>query len=159
MISPHPAQRPHRRLVLLGLPVLLSAAGCAAAAQVRPLTVYKTRDCTCCLGWVAHMERAGFKPTVVPLEDLTPIRKRLGIPFELSSCHTGVVGGYVVEGHVPSGDVVRLLQEKPKALGLLAPGMPFGAPGMEGPNGEREAFRTLLLLDRSGRTRVFGEHR
>ena len=153
-----PTRGASRRSLVLALPALL-AAGCAQAAEAKALTVYKTRDCTCCQGWVAHMRRAGFKPAVIELDDLTPVRRRLGIPFELSSCHTGLLGGYFTEGHVPPADVLRLLREKPKALGLLVPGMPFGAPGMDGPNGEREAFQTLLLLDVGGRTRVFAEHR
>lgn len=133
------------------------AAGCARA-ESQPLTVYKTPWCGCCKGWVAHVTRAGFRPTVVELEDLAPIRAKHGIPFELSSCHTGLIAGYVVEGHVPPADVARLLRERPKALGLTVPGMPLGSPGMEQPGGARERFETLLLLDRSGRTRPFAVH-
>ena len=95
---------------------------------------------------------------MVELEDLAPIRDKHGIPFDLSSCHTGVIGGYVVEGHVPPADVARLLRERPRALGLTVPGMPLGSPGMEQPGGAKERFETRLLLDRSGRTRLFGTH-
>ncbi|WP_369796603.1 DUF411 domain-containing protein [Phenylobacterium sp. CCH12-B4] len=107
---------------------------------------------------MTHLTRAGFRPQVVEVEDLAPVRERYGVPFRLSSCHTGVVGGYVVEGHVPPADVRRLLMEKPKALGLVVPGMPIGSPGMETPQGDKEPYDTLLLLDRSGRTRVFARH-
>lgn len=148
----------NRRALFSGAVALLAAAGGCARAEVRDLTVYKTPWCGCCRGWVTHMTRAGFRPKVVELEDLAPIRAKYGVRFELSSCHTGVIGGYVVEGHVPPADVVRLLRERPAGLGLLVPGMPIGSPGMEQPGGEREPFQTLLLLDRTGRTRPFASH-
>lgn len=149
---------PNRRRLLLAASALLLAAGCAQAAPTRDLVVYKTPYCGCCKGWITHMSRAGFKPTVHEVEDLTPIREKHGIPFNLSSCHTGLIGGYVVEGHVPPADVARLLKERPKGLGLTVPGMPIGSPGMESPSGETEAYATLLLLDRAGKTRVFAKH-
>ncbi len=149
---------PNRRRLLLAATALLLAAGCAQAAPTRDLVVYKTPYCGCCKGWIAHMSRAGFKPTVHEVEDLTPIREKHGIPFTLSSCHTGLIGGYVVEGHVPPADVARLLKERPKGLGLTVPGMPIGSPGMESPRGDVEPYATLLLLDRSGKTRVFAKH-
>lgn len=147
-----------RRSLVIGAPVLLLSVGPARAGTSRDLTVYKTPYCGCCKGWVTHMTRAGFKPKIVELEDLAPIRARHGVPFRLSSCHTALVGGYVVEGHVPPADVLKLLKEKPRALGLVVPGMPLGSPGMESPRGEREAYETLLLLDAKGRTRLFVQH-
>jgi len=156
MSSSNPA--PNRRRLLLAASALLLAAGCAQAAPTRDLVVYKTPWCGCCKGWITHMAKAGFKPTVHEVEDLAPIRDKHGLPFELSSCHTGLIGGYVVEGHVPPADVVRLLNERPKALGLTVPGMPIGSPGMESPSGQTEAYATLLLLDRSGKTRIFARH-
>lgn len=147
-----------RRTLGAGALGLLVLAGNARAATPRELTVYKTPYCGCCKGWVTHMTRAGFRPKVIELEDLAPIRARHGVPFRLSSCHTALVGGYVVEGHVPAADVLKLLKEKPKALGLVVPGMPLGSPGMETPRGDREAYETLLLLDAKGRTRPFARH-
>ena len=144
-----------RRTLLAG--ALAFGPSAAMAAPARPLTVYKTPWCGCCKGWVTHMARAGFKPTVVELEDLAPIRAKHGVPFELSSCHTGVAGGYVIEGHVPPADVIRLLREKPKALGIVVPGMPLGSTGMEVPDAKPEKFETLLLL-KGGETRVFARH-
>ena len=141
-----------RRALLTAGAALLPAAALAAAP--RKLTVYKTPWCGCCKGWVTHMTRAGFQVSVVELEDLAPVRAKHGVPFALSSCHTGVAAGYVLEGHVPPADVLRLLRERPKALGLTVPGMPLGSPGMETPTGEKEAYATLLLL-KGGRTRVF----
>jgi hypothetical protein len=156
-MSPVPPDRIDRRALILTLSALAASAGCAQAAS-REITVYKTPYCGCCKGWVTHLVRAGFKPKVIEVQDLNPIRDKLGVPFPLSSCHTGVIGGYVVEGHVPPQDVVRLLAERPKALGIVVPGMPIGSPGMETPKGDKEPFDTLLLLDRSGRTRVFARH-
>jgi hypothetical protein len=148
---------PRRSLLAAGASALLMS-GCAREVSPGTLVVYKTPYCGCCKGWVAHMTRAGFTPTINELEDLAPVRARYGVPFKLSSCHTGVIGGYVIEGHVPPEDVTRLLREKPKALGLTVPGMPIGSPGMEVPNRPAERFQTLLLLDRSGRTQVFATH-
>ena len=103
------------------------------------------------------MRRAGYAPKVVVVEDISPIGARLGVPFELSSCHLTTIGGYVVVGHVPPTDVARLLKERPKALGITVPGMPAGSPGMEMPDGRREKYETLLLLP-GGRTRSFARH-
>ncbi len=149
--------KPNRRRVLLSAAALAVTAGCARAAA-REVTVYKTPWCGCCGGWIAHMRRAGYGVQTVEVQDLTPVRGKYGVPFVLSSCHTAVAGGYVVEGHVPPADVDRLLRERPRAIGLAVPGMPLGSPGMESPDGARERFETLLLLDREGRTRSFATH-
>lgn len=146
-----------RRTLLCSAPAALLAAGCSGKAEARELTVYKTPWCGCCSGWVTHMRRSGFTPEVVEVEDLAPIRQRHGISFEQSSCHTGVAGGYALEGHIPPEDVVRLLRERPKAKALIVPGMPIGSPGMESPSGEREPYEVLLLLP-NGSTRVFARH-
>lgn len=91
----------------------------------------------------------------IDVEDTSPVRRRFGVPERLGSCHTAVVGGYVVEGHVHAREIKRLLQEKPNALGLVVPGMPGGSPGME--QGKRESY-TTYLLDERGRTSVFARH-
>jgi hypothetical protein len=105
------------------------------------------------------MEKAGFKATVMEMDDLYPIQARYGITPQLASCHTGVIDGFVFEGHVPPTDVARFLKERPKGLGLTVPGMPLGSPGMEMPGGQRDPFDTLLVLDRTGKTAVFARHR
>lgn len=148
-----------RRSFVIGAAAAVAIApGCAQPAQAREATVYKTPYCGCCSGWVTHLRRAGFTAKVIEVDDLTPIRARQGVPAQLSSCHTALIGGYVVEGHVPIEDVERLLRQKPKAVGLVVPGMPIGSPGMEVPQGKAEPYKTLLLLDRSGRTREFARH-
>jgi hypothetical protein len=129
----------------------------AAAATARPLKVYKTADCTCCEGWVAAMARAGFAPESVASDNIAAVWRRHGVPDSLSSCHLGLVGSYVLVGHVPPADALRLLKERPKAIGLTVPGMPWGSPGMEAPDRSRQRFDTLVLLP-GGRTRVFARN-
>lgn len=145
-----------RRTVLAGFVGLVSAS-CAEAAPTRDLVVYKTASCPCCGGWVTAMARAGFRPKVVNVEDISPLWRARGVPDELSSCHVATIGAYFTVGHVPPADVERLLKEAPDAIGLSVPGMPFGSPGMEGPGGMKEPFQTLLLL-KGGRSRVYARH-
>ncbi len=119
------------------------------------LKVWKTPTCGCCGKWVKHMEAAGFRVEVTDLESVDPIRKANGVPLSLASCHTGTVGGYVIEGHVPASDVRRLLKEKPGILGLTAPGMPAGSPGMDVPGSPPY---DVLSLGKDGKTAVYATH-
>lgn len=144
-------------LSLLGAAAAMAATGAQAARPLPEVQVYKTETCGCCGAWVEHLQAAGFKVKVTVVEDTTEPRRRLGLPDTYGSCHTGVVGGYVVEGHVPAADIKRLLAEKPAALGLAVPGMPVGSPGMESASGRRHAF-DVLLVDRQGRAKVFSHH-
>ncbi len=103
----------------------------ATVAHATEITVYKSPTCGCCSEWVKHMEANGYSVISNNVEDLDAIKMILGVPEPFQSCHTAMVDGYIVEGHVPAADVTRMLAEKPKATGLAAPGMPAGAPGME----------------------------
>ncbi len=139
-----------------------AAAGVGAQAPTQPLalTVYKDPNCGCCEQWVTHMAAAGFRPAVHDVSDLAAVKARLGVPAALHSCHTAVVGGVVVEGHVPAADVRRFLRERPRvgraaARGLAVPGMPAGSPGMEGPPPERYA---VLAFAAGGATTRFASH-
>jgi hypothetical protein len=125
------------------------------AASAAEITVYKSPYCGCCGAWVDHIKAAGHAVKTVEMEDLTGIKKMTGVPEPLQSCHTAVVGGYVIEGHVPAADVARLLREKPKARGLAVPGMPVGSPGMEGPNPD---VYDVLLFQADGTAAVYGRH-
>lgn len=147
------------RRLLLGAAVFIGSGGTAYAQsrELRDLVVYKTPTCPCCDGWIAHMRQAGFIATVNVLPDLRPIRVARGFPDVLASCHTALIGGYLIEGHVPAADVIRLLSERPTAVGLAVPGMPLGSPGMETPQGHKDPYDTLLVL-RSGASRVFARH-
>lgn len=136
---------------------MLTACFGAAAAPTPQLTVYKTPWCGCCSGWVDHMRASGFAAIrIVEQEDLAPVRRRFGIPDRYASCHTGVVSGYALEGHVPASDVRKLLAQRPNAAGLAVPGMPLGSPGMEAGD-RKEPFETMLVL-KDGTSRVFTRH-
>ena len=146
-----------RFLLILGV----SASAAAACAQTpRPssdLAVYKSPTCGCCGAWVEHMTAAGFQARITEVTDPGSVRSARGVPAAVASCHTAVIGGYVLEGHVPAEDVRKLLAERPDALGLAVPAMPLGSPGMETPDGQREPYETLLIL-KGGGTRVFARH-
>lgn len=126
-------------------------------SQLPVMVVHKTPWCGCCGAWVEHMQHAGFEVEVHDMQDLGPVKERLGVPYAKGSCHTTEIGGYLVEGHVPAEDIKRLLREKPDAVGLVLPGMPMGSPGMLGPNGQREPF-TVELVRRDGTTEPFSTH-
>ncbi|MEO6447164.1 MAG: DUF411 domain-containing protein [Gemmatimonadaceae bacterium] len=123
------------------------------------IQVFKSPSCGCCKAWVTHMRDAGFDAQVVDMSDaeLQTKKASLGVGAKLQSCHTAVVNGYVVEGHVPAADVKRLIAEKPAIVGLAAPGMPRGSPGMEMPGGAKDAY-DVVAFEQSGATRVFAKH-
>jgi hypothetical protein len=141
----------------LGAAALLAP---AVLAQTRPqLEVWKDPNCGCRKDWVAHMQANGFAVKVHDSGN-SAARKRLGMPDKLGSCHTALVGGYTLEGHVPAREVLRLLKERPAAVGLAVPGMPVGSPGMDGAiYGERKDPYDVLLVSRSGGTRVYQSYR
>lgn len=117
----------------LAVALLLAGAGIARADELPLVKVWKTPTCGCCGKWIRHLEAAGFRVEVTDLDNVDPIKTANGVPPSLASCHTALVGGYVIEGHVPASDVRRLLKEKPDILGLVVPGMPAGSPGMDVP--------------------------
>lgn len=120
------------------------------------MDVYKTPTCGCCTKWVDHMSAAGFQVTVrdVTQAELDSLKATHGVPPAMHSCHTGLVDGYVIEGHVPAREVLRFLKERPAVAGLAVPGMPLGSPGME-VQGVTPRPYTVLTFDREGQTRVF----
>jgi hypothetical protein len=148
-------------LIALGLGATALAAGWLSVSSTpsRAMTVFKSPSCTCCEAWIEHVRRAGFVTTTVVLdEDALAAKKRaLGVSDAMSSCHTGTIGGYAVEGHVPAEDVARLLKERPDALGLAVPGMPLGSPGMEAPGQSAERYN-VMLLNRNAAPSVFAVH-
>lgn len=127
-----------------------------ALAKPVDMTVYRSPSCGCCGKWLDHVRQQGFQVTDVLSEDMNAVKKRLGVPANLASCHTAVVGGYVVEGHVPAGDIKKLLTEKPPLAGIAAPGMPQGSPGME-MGGRQDAF-AVKSFDKDGKTATFNEY-
>ena len=144
-----------RRDFLMLLP--LAAAAPAVLAQEKTLVeVWRSPTCGCCGEWVKHLQKNGFATKVHMVEDTAPMRRQLGIPEKLGSCHTAKVGGYAIEGHVPAADIRRLLAERPAAAGIAVPGMPAGSPGME--QGSRRQPYATILFTRDGRRTVFARH-
>lgn len=145
-----------RRKFLITLLALSSAPlGAFATTSDRSVTVWKDPNCGCCADWVKHLEKNGFAVTVVETGNQA-VRTQLGILPKFGSCHTAVIQGYVIEGHVPATDIQRLLKEKPRALGLAVPKMPIGSPGMDGPEykGRRDPY-DVLLIQKDGSSAVF----
>ena len=154
-----PEPRTTRRALLLGM-VALGLASNAVAAKPQRLTlqVWKDPNCGCCKDWISHLEKNGFAATVTD-QGNNAVRAQLGMPQKFASCHTAVIEGYVIEGHVPAADIQRLLKDKPQALGLAVPGMPIGSPGMDGPDygGRRDAYQ-VLLIQKDGSSKVFNAY-
>lgn len=157
-IAPSPAGARSRRLRIIAAVLVAALLGAGwwlatpAPAQASEITVYKSPTCQCCSLWLRHMRRAGFEVTEKNVSDIAAIKAEQGVPGELASCHTTLVGGYVVEGHVPADLVVRLLDERPPVAGLAVPGMPAGSPGMEGSG--RQPY-DVLTFTRDGETAVY----
>lgn len=117
-------------------PTTSLAAADLSAEELPTIVVYKTPACGCCNGWIDHLREAGFEVDARDVRDLMSVKIDAGVPTPLSSCHTALVDGYVVEGHVPADVVKKLVAERPEVAGISVPGMPIGSPGMEGPNPE-----------------------
>ena len=141
---------------VVGLSAGLRAQAKPVASGTKPhLTVYKDPNCGCCGNWIEYMRAKGYRSTVLHVA-LPPIKKQYFLTGNLESCHTTLVDGYVVEGHVPEGDIVRLLKERPKDIvGLTVPGMPASAPGMDGMPFQPS---TVLTFDKAGKTTVWARH-
>ncbi|MCU7933424.1 MAG: DUF411 domain-containing protein [Candidatus Thiodiazotropha sp. (ex Dulcina madagascariensis)] len=125
------------------------------ASEAADIVVYKSPTCGCCKAWVTHLRDNGFSVEVHDKNNMQPIKQAMGVPDRLQSCHTAQIEGYVIEGHVPADDIIRLLKEKPAVTGITAPGMPMGSPGMEGP---RKDDYDVLTFKKNGKTRVFARH-
>lgn len=164
-----------RRSVLAGIPAMgaLVLFGCGAAEdragageastesssratiEATAMTVYRDPNCGCCKSWAEIARRAGYEPTIVDRQDMPAIKVKLGVPADLASCHTTLIAGYVVEGHVPMADVKRLISARPRGVrGIAVPGMPIGSPGMEAPDGTTDAF-AVMAFDGTGHSMPF----
>ena len=146
-----------RRRLLLGVVSFTAVSPLASVAQdgAAAIHVLKDRNCGCCDAWVRVLRDRGFNVTTEASFGTLLIRHKLehGVPQEMHSCHTGEIDGYMIEGHVPPADIRRLLAERPDAIGLAVPGMPYGSPGM-GPEDERESY-DVFLVHHDGRAEVF----
>lgn len=118
------------------------------------VVVYKSASCGCCNGWVEHLRQAGFRVDARNMTDLRGVNRDAGVPDELLSCHMALVDGYVVEGHVPADQIKRMLADRPDIIGISAPGMPVGSPGMEGPGARPYQ---VIAFDHQGGKSVYAE--
>ncbi|MGI9329379.1 MAG: DUF411 domain-containing protein [Gammaproteobacteria bacterium] len=137
------------------LSLLLSISGLAAAEELPGVKVYKSPTCSCCSRWADQLSASGFEVETINVDNVVPIKQQYGVPRQLGSCHTAIVDGYVIEGHVPIADILRLLRERPDTKGIGVPGMPIGSPGMEGP--DPQAFK-VYAFDAQGTTEEFASH-
>ncbi len=154
------ADSARRALLMAALPalsVIMLSHRPQAAEALPKMTVTRDPAWGCCGGWVAHVKAAGFSVDEIQSDDVAPLKTKLGVPLELSSCHTAEIGGYAIEGHVPADAIKRLLAEKPSAKGLAVSGMPTGSPGMEVPGTPPDIY-DVVLFSADGQ-RVFARYR
>ena len=145
-----------RRNTLAAIASLILLAISSPSQSSGPLvTVFKTSTCACCGKWVEHLRANGFAVKVQEVNDTAGYERQYRVPRTMESCHTAVVNGYTIEGHVPAADIKRLLNEKPKAVGLAVPGMPVGSPGMDAAHSD--AF-SVFVFDEGGRTSVYARY-
>lgn len=142
--------------LIAGIIILLAAVTSAEAASGDLITVYRNPSCSCCGGWMDYLTTQGFQPRNVLTSDMNALKQQYGVPNDLASCHTAVINGYVIEGHIPADDIKRLLAEQPTVAGIAVPQMPIGTPGME--SGDvREPF-TVFSFDEQGNTEAFNQY-
>ena len=145
-----------RRTVLAALSGLVLAAVSSPSQPAGPtIMVFKTPTCSCCGKWVEHLKSNGFVVKVQEVSDTSPYQRQYHVPRTMQSCHTAVVNGYTIEGHVPAAEIKRLLNERPKLVGLAVPGMPLGSPGMES---SRSEPYSVMSFDESGRASVYARY-
>ena len=140
---------------LIAFPLKAAAPTTHSATTPTLITVYKDPDCGCCKAWVEYMRKHGYRVDTKDTRDLDQINATFGVPAALAGCHTALVGGYIISGHVPAEDIARLLKQKPKIAGLAVPGMPAGSPGMEGPP---PVHFQVIAFTKSGKTSVWATH-
>jgi len=146
-----------KRAVIILAVMLASVSAGAQRAQQPAVEVFKSPTCGCCSKWVDHLRAHGFTVHTTEVEAIDDVKAKHQIPQSARSCHTAIVGGYVVEGHVPATDVQRLLKERPAIAGIAVPGMPIGSPGMEVPGVKPQAY-DVITFTKQGTTKVFASH-
>ena len=148
-------------LAMLGSPLHAAESlwdrGAPVIGKPTEMQVYRSPSCTCCGRWLEHMKRNGLVVKDIPTEDMDRVKRELGVPDKLQSCHTAVVEGYLVEGHVPAADVGELLTRRSSSAGLAVPGMPRGTPGME--SGETRDPFVVMEFEKTGTAKVFRDYR
>lgn len=139
--------------LMLSLLFALSTTVAAVEAKTSDIKVYASKTCGCCHQWVKHLESHGFKVKTEMVDDVSPVKTKFQIPDHMQSCHTAVVDGYLIEGHVPALAIKKMLSSKPSIRGLAVPGMPIGSPGMEQGN-TKEAYN-VMSFSKPGKDAVF----
>lgn len=127
----------------------------SSPSHAEVVDVYLTRTCGCCKKWVDHLNKSGFKTKLTYVDDLSEVKSKYNIPQKASSCHTGVINGKFIEGHVPASAITKMLKEKSEVRGIAVPGMPMGSPGMEGPY--RENY-DVIALDKNNNASIFASY-
>jgi hypothetical protein len=146
-------------MTLSGIGLLSAVASCAPKSRIYAMQIHLDPGCGCCHTWVDLMQQAGrFNVTATEAKNMLALKAKLGVPSDLSSCHTAEVGDYVIEGHVPVADVLRLIEERPAGVrGIAVPGMPRGSPGMEQPNGTIDPYE-VVAFTAEGKTSTFARY-
>lgn len=138
------------------LSILAVATAFASDATLKDIVVYKNPECGCCTKWVKYLQDNDYNVTIEHTRDVLAVKQRLGVPEKLAACHTAVIDGYVVEGHITHRDIKRLLLFRPDITGIAVPGMPIGTPGME--SGDTLQSYDVISFDDQGNTQVFVAH-
>ena len=151
------------KMIIMKLMFILLMFNFAVAAEVEvnqtkpiEITVYRSPTCGCCSKWIKHLEENQFNIKDIVSDDMQAIKEKYGVPRNMASCHTAIVDGYVIEGHVPARDIKRLLKIKPKVIGISVPGMPSGTPGME-MGGRKDPYQ-VISFDKEGKSEVFSRY-
>ena len=140
--------------ILISLLLIISTYG--YSSELQDITVYRSPNCGCCSGWIKHLQEHQFNVIDIKTNNINKLKQKYGIPSKLASCHTAIIDGYVIEGHVPADDIKQLLSQKPNITGLTVPEMPVGTPGME--MGNRKDPFSVLTFDKDGNTTIFKQY-
>ncbi len=141
--------------ILISL-LLLVVSTYGYSSEVQDITVYRSPNCGCCSGWIKHLQDNQFNVIDIKTNNMSKLKQKYGIPDKLASCHTAIIDGYVIEGHVPATDIKQLLSKKLDIIGLTVPEMPVGTPGME--MGNRKDPFSVLTFDKDGNTTIFKQY-
>jgi hypothetical protein len=128
-----------------------------SAGKPVDIVVYRSPTCECCGKWLEHMKKNNFNVKDIVTDDVQAIKNKYGVPEEMASCHTAIVEGYIIEGHVPANDIMKLLKTKPKIVGIAVPGMPSGTPGME--MGDRKDSFNVMSFDKENHYEIFNSYK
>lgn len=142
-------------IILMPL-ILLSQTAISGQGDGQEIVIYRSPTCGCCGKWVKHLKDRNFNVIDNVVNDVDSIKEKYGVPSELASCHTAIIGGYVIEGHVPAEDIEKLLSLKADVSGIAVPGMPVGTPGME--MGDRKDSYKVIAFDKENRKQIFSVH-